>query len=212
MINSTSLKFADQPQALEESLATSDYASLETVNRLSSASNYSVKTNTPQEENLRNRNRENQEGPFGFCNPNYMGPDIKSILTDENLEEKQFVQLINTPDSAVDDSTDQTKSEDEDILELQNFNGVINKNTKVYYRQCSRNMKPPKSLELNNCREKSRASSASRVEKNVAKNTGDSESKIDPFVPLYMFIVGGKEQGQVTVFQRPLSIWRLKLY
>lgn len=29
---------------------------------------------------------------------------------------------------------------------------------------------------------------------------------------VYMFLVGGKEHGQVTVFRRPLSVWKLLLH
>jgi len=29
--------------------------------------------------------------------------------------------------------------------------------------------------------------------------------------PLYVFLVGGKEKGQVTVFARPVSLWKLQL-
>jgi hypothetical protein len=31
----------------------------------------------------------------------------------------------------------------------------------------------------------------------------DTESSI----PLYVFILGGKEHGQITVFKRPMSVW-----
>lgn len=64
---------------------------------------------------------------------------------------------------------------------------------------------------------KHRASSASRVEKNVVvedykKVEAQTGCSFQEFVPVYLFIVGGKEQGQVTVFKRPLSIWKLKLF
>lgn len=132
----------------------------------------------------------------------------------KELEKKQFEKLINTHDSVIEDTND-GKSDEEYVLGLQNYNGTLNKNTKVFYRHAARNNKPPRTLELGT-KGKCRASSASRVEKNFSKV---DKSKIEmisppcePFIPLYIFIVGGKEQGQVTVFQRPLSIWRLKLY
>lgn len=217
LVNSNSLKFpnncSDVVEVYDENVSsTSDYASIETMNRLSSASNYSVKTNTPQDENVKQRNNKNvQDGPFGFCNPNYLGPDIKSLLNGENLEKKQFQKLINTSDSLIDDVF--VKSEDEDHLELQNY-------TKVLYRNNARNAKPPKSLALTHVNVKkdvkNRASSASRVERNRSKDDkryeNETNSNVDNFVPLYIFIFGGKEHGQVTVFQRPISIWKLKLY
>jgi hypothetical protein len=63
-------------------------------------------------------------------------------------------------------------------------------------------------------RKKSRASSASRAEKH--SQDLDDEEDVSYFgtelsVPLYMFVLGGKEQGQVTVFKRPVSVWKLQL-
>lgn len=230
---SSHLAYADNPlyqhmiNSLEEHSegnvsSTSDYASIETVNRLSSASNYSVKMNTPQEENLRNREKD-KDGPFGFCNPNYMGPDIKSILTNDDKEKKAAVKMfavqekITTERGICGDSN--FKGSDEDILELQNYNGVIDINTKVLYRHSCRSNRPPKSLALqetvnNHKADKYRALSASRVERNrTEKNpNGKIQTNVDPHVPLYVYVMGGKEQGQVTVFQRPISIWKLKLF
>jgi hypothetical protein len=67
-------------------------------------------------------------------------------------------------------------------------------------------------------RKKSRASSASRAEKHMFGHSQDHDDEEDvsyfgtePSVPLYMFVLGGKEQGQVTVFKRPVSVWKLQL-
>ncbi|XP_018563642.1 uncharacterized protein LOC108905316 isoform X2 [Anoplophora glabripennis] len=220
---SSHLGYADNPlyqqmiHSLEENSAenvssTSDYASIETVNRLSSTSSYSVKTGTPQDENQKNRERD-KTGPFGFCNPNYMGVDIKAILT-ENSDRKTAVKLLA--------SDDVRNSDEEDVLELQTFNGIISKNTKVYYRHSSRVNRPPRSLAIDknpvqsrpSVDSKFRALSASRIERN--KIELKTETAVGPGlesqVPLYVYIFGGKEQGQVTVFQRPISIWKLKLF
>lgn len=97
---SSHLGYADNPlyqqmiTALQENSeenvsSTSDYASIETMNRLSSASSYSVKTGTPLDENQKNREKD-KAGPFGFCNPNYLGPDIKSILTERKVLQNFF--------------------------------------------------------------------------------------------------------------------------
>ncbi|XP_017772416.1 PREDICTED: uncharacterized protein LOC108559595 [Nicrophorus vespilloides] len=173
MINSTSGKFSNYEENVS---STSDYCSIETVNRLSSASNYSVKT--PQEEPKR------KEASFGFCNPNYQGPADKKAQED-------------------------AKNANNDQLELQNFNGVITKNTRVFFRNTNRSTRPPKQLSLAKKESKSRAVSAGRVER---KKIQQEAKTIEPFVPLYVFIIGGKEHGQVTLFQRPLSIWKLKLF
>lgn len=76
--------------------STSDYASIETMNRLSSASSFSAKA-TPQEEYYK-ANTNNSEGPFGFCNPNYLGPDIKSMMNDDTAGKKHFSKLVNNSD------------------------------------------------------------------------------------------------------------------
>ncbi|KAJ8933975.1 hypothetical protein NQ314_013666 [Rhamnusium bicolor] len=200
-----------QENSEENVSSTSDYASIETVNRLSSASSYSVKTGTPQEENQKNKERD-KTGPFGFCNPNYMGPDIKALLN-ENVDRKNVVKLL---------ANEEIKnSDEEDVLELQTFNGIISKNTKVLYRHSSRVNRPPKSLAIdkNQSRpsvDKFRALSASRVERTVrieqVKPDTVKGPRLEPPVPLYVYVIGGKEQGQVTVFQRPISIWKLKLF
>lgn len=207
---SSHLGYADNPlyqQMIQESSveyvsSTSDYASIETVNRLSSASSYSVKTGISQDENQKNKDRD-PSGPFGFCNPNYMGPEIRTVMNEE--DKKNVVKLLSKDEPA------QT-SEEEDSLELRNFGNVVSKDTKVYYRHSCRPNRPPKSLSLDQAHnltaDKYRALSASRAEK---KANNISEISLDPNVPVFVYVIGGKEQGQVTVFQRPVSVWRLKV-
>lgn len=167
--------------------STSDYASIETVNKLSSVSNASEKI---------------KEGLFGFCNPNYMGPDIKSMLNGE--ERKHAVKFLNTPDSLLEDDDNNHKG---NILEMQSYNEVVT-------RCLCKKEQPHKPLlhkSERNKNVKSRASSASRIERSRTVPEQDMGSNVEPFVPLYIYVVGGKEKGQVTVFQRPLSIWKLKI-
>ncbi|KAK5644820.1 hypothetical protein RI129_006120 [Pyrocoelia pectoralis] len=193
--------------------STSDYASIETVNRLSSASSYSTKA-TPQEEFYKPKDG---EGPFGFCNPNYLGPDINALIGEDCIRKKNFSKLLNTPDSVLEDSNGCSKNIN-DCLELQSY-GSIDKKTKVHYSNSVRNP-PPTSLVLDKSNNRTkqvkyRASSASRVEKNCNKTEPthyEDPGPVNDYVPLYVFVIGGKEQGQVTVFKRPLSIWRLKLF
>ncbi|XP_050310192.1 uncharacterized protein LOC126746125 isoform X2 [Anthonomus grandis grandis] len=205
---SSHLGYADNPlyqeliqeKSVENVSSTSDYCSIETVNRLSSASSYSVKTNTPQEEVLKSKEAI-KDGMFGFCNPNYIGPAVKSMLTNE--EKKAIKKMLLKP-----------TEEEEEVLELSSYNGILDDNTKVIYRHSSRSVRPW-NLPLSSKSNKIRAHSAGRAEKTKIKaeeRTKGHEERIDPFVPLYVYVVGGKEQGHVTVFQRPLSIWRLKLF
>lgn len=204
------------PENFDETVSsTSDYFSIDTVNRLSSASNYSIKMNNGQED--KNKTKCN-DGVFGFSNPNYLGPDIKSYLEKERNTRKEFSKTINNLTNS-EESNNPNHSETEDILELQSYDGTFNKNTKVYYKHV-RNKGPPNSLPLESHLRlkggKCRASSASRAEKNSFREDGSKVHSAIPgnetFIPFFVFILGGKEQGQVTVFRRPLSIWKLKLF
>ncbi|XP_066156596.1 uncharacterized protein [Euwallacea fornicatus] len=214
------LAYADNPlyqeavgeKSQENVSSTSDYCSIETVNRLSSASSYSMKTNTPQEEILNKNNM--KEDSFGFCNPNYMRPSMKSMLT---AEEKT---VVNKMLSNTHQASNPPKENEGETMELISFNGSLNKNTKVVYRQSCRSIRPW-NLPLNkNIKFKAsgqiRAHSAGRAERNKQQLENKRKEMevecVDAFVPFYIYIVGGKEQGQVTVFQRPISIWRLKLF
>lgn len=159
---SASVRFGN-PRTTPEELyeETSDYASIETMNRVS----YS------------------KEGPYSFSNPNYLGVDIKEILKRED-----YVKVLNSPpDSVLEDGFGRSNSRQE-ILEMKPV--------------------PPKSLPIvpniysqqlaSDKRKNYRTSSAGRAEK-------------DPVTTFCVFLLGGKEHGQVTVFKRPLSVWKLVL-
>lgn len=167
---SASVRFGNPHTTPEEpSDETSDYASIETMNKISSNFSFECK--------------QSKDGPYSFSNPNYMGHDIQMILT-----RKDYVKVLNSPpDSVLEDAFGRSNSRQE-IVELKPV--------------------PPKSLplvtdEYNNHmavekRKKSRASSASRADR-------------EPVTSFCVFVVGGKEHGQVTVFKRPLSVWKLLL-
>lgn len=165
---SASVRFGNPIATPEENCdQTSDYASIETMNKISSCNE---------------KNKKDKEGPYSFSNPNYMGPDIKDILND-----KEYVKVLNSPpDSLLEDGLGRSSSTME-MIELKPI--------------------PPRSLALTSntynsqmgaCKDKKgRAMSATRAEKDVSS--------------FCVFIIGGKEKGQVTVFKRPLSIWKLTL-
>ncbi|KAK9890770.1 hypothetical protein WA026_012115 [Henosepilachna vigintioctopunctata] len=213
MVNSNSSKFPNSTtQYNEENVSsTSDYASIETMNRLSSASNYSVKTSTtPQEENLKNREKD-KSGPFGFCNPNYMRSDIKGGVMngDQDNNKKNAARILN-------DLGEDHRNSLED-LEMQNCNEKFCRNTSVFYRHSARSARPPKSLSIdsgtrvkdnNKCCRALSAGGGERRKRIEKVENNLMESKF----PFFVFLIGGKEHGQVTVFQRPISIWKLKLH
>uniref|UniRef100_A0A146LGW2 Leucine-zipper-like transcriptional regulator 1 n=1 Tax=Lygus hesperus TaxID=30085 RepID=A0A146LGW2_LYGHE len=166
---SASVRFGNPIAATPEENCdqTSDYASIETMNKITSCNE---------------KNKKDKEGPYSFSNPNYMGPDIKDILND-----KEYVKVLNSPpDSLLEDGMGRSSSTME-MIEMKPI--------------------PPKSLPLKSTAynsqmgafkdKKGRAMSATRAEKDATA--------------FCVFIVGGKERGQVTVFKRPLSIWKLQL-
>ncbi|PSN48213.1 hypothetical protein C0J52_03587 [Blattella germanica] len=263
----------------DETVSTSDYASIETVNRIASASNYSM-YNKPasidphflsyqQSEDYSKYGGKsngkaktpNKDGPFGFCNPNYLGPDIHTILASAGQRKswhvttptssdndngipnnkqhfQTYAKLLNSPpDSVLEDATGRSISRQfyqEELLELQSLDSSFSQPPSLATTPCiptpDRNScterVPPQFLALGlpygsnpmgvEKRKKSRASSASRAEKQMFAHEHEDEEDVsyfgtEPSVPLYMFVLGGKEQGQVTVFKRPVSVWKLQL-
>ncbi|XP_046490732.1 uncharacterized protein [Neodiprion pinetum] len=127
-----------------------------------------------------------REGQFGFCNPNYLGLEM-------NVDAKYAKMLNSPPDSVLEDGPGRSASQTfEELLELQEM----------------RPRAPPKSLPLGS--PSRRALSASRAERQRAKMAATETNTPGP-APLYVFLVGGKEKGQVTVFARPVSLWKLQL-
>lgn len=127
-----------------------------------------------------------REGQFGFCNPNYLGLETNN--------DAKYAKVLNSPpDSVLEDAPGRSASQTfAELLELQ----VI------------RPRAPPQSLQLSS--PSRRAVSASRAERQKAKMVADDVHTPGP-APLYVFLVGGKEKGQVTVFARPVSLWKLQL-
>lgn len=160
---SASVRFGNPHTTPEEpSGETSDYASIETMNRVTYT----------------------KEGPYSFSNPNYMGPDIKDLLKRED-----YVKVLNSPpDSVLEDAFGRSNSR-QDMLEMK---PVPPKSLSIVPNQYTQQLIAEK-------RKKAyRASSASRADR-------------DPITTFCVFLLGGKEHGQVTVFKRPLSVWKLVL-
>ncbi|XP_075237616.1 uncharacterized protein LOC142333905 [Lycorma delicatula] len=186
---SASVRFGNPYVTPEEpSDETSDYASIETMNRLSS--NYSFDNSKLIIKSLTN----NKDLPLSFSNPNYMGPDIQTILS-----RKDYVKVLNSPpDSLLEDALGRSNSR-QDMVEMKPM--------------------PPRSLSLNNSNNDNYYKTSNcyndnmAVEKRKLKNRASSASRADrePITSLCIFLIGGKEHGQVTVFKRPLSVWKLIL-
>lgn len=151
-----------------------------------------------------------REGQFGFCNPNYLGLDEtknhhyhhhhnQQQQQQQQPQDGKYAKLLNSPpDSVLEDEPGRSASQTfAELLELQEIKRVPRA--------------PPKSLPLGS--PSRRAVSASRAERQRAKVAAIEESETPSYgpAPLYVFLVGGKEKGQVTVFARPVSLWKLQL-
>ncbi|XP_031832399.2 uncharacterized protein LOC116426902 isoform X1 [Nomia melanderi] len=144
-----------------------------------------------------------REGQFGFCNPNYLGLDESrgQHQQQQQSQDGKYAKLLNSPpDSVLEDEAGRSSSQTfAELLELQELKRVPRA--------------PPKSLPLGS--PSRRAVSASRAERQRAKvaaaDINDTETPSYGPAPLYVFLVGGKEKGQVTVFARPVSLWKLQL-
>lgn len=250
---STSVRFQNYPDLEEASdeNSTSDYASIEAVNKISSNSTYSMSTRhsfTPQDENdlgmqVFKSNMKHSDTAFGFCNPNYMGPDIQTILSNNAKQtlyqdssvntNTQIAKILNTPDSGITDSRSDSRQLFlmEDMVEMTEFSNSstsTKKESKTISHASGESRLPPRSLTIESpCSPyqskdlayKPRAKSSSRAERQRNKSAPVDEEAHDMscftsdiVIPLYVYVIGGKEQGQVAVFKRPLSVWKYKLF
>lgn len=166
---SASVRFGNPITTPEE---TSDYASLETVSN--------------QNEKLKSQRTDSVKS---FSNPNYMGPDVQSILS----KKKEFNKALNSPaDSLLEDRSRRPTSRP-DYLEMKPM--------------------PPRSLSLApSSTYSSKYDAVKHRRNNRCASAGRYQEKYEKQpVKVCVFLIGGKEQGQVTVFRRPLSVWKLIL-
>lgn len=166
---SASVRFGNPITTPEE---TSDYASLETV------SNQNDKLKSQRTDFVKS-----------FSNPNYMGPDVQSILS----KKKEFNKVLNSAADSLLENRLRRPTCRPDYLEMKPM--------------------PPRSLSL---APSSTYSSKHEAVKNRRNNrcasAGRYQEKYEKQpIKVCVFLIGGKEQGQVTVFRRPLSIWKLIL-
>lgn len=251
---STSVRFQNYPdleEASDENISTSDYASIEAVNKISSISTYSMSNKcyspngdiemSDMTQSVKS-NMKHSDTAFGFCNPNYMGPDIHTILgnnTKQSLYQdasitgtnSQIAKMLNTPDSGITDSRSDSHQLFlmDDMVEMLEMSKTstftINEHIKTTI--ISENRLPPRSLTIESpCSPyqskdvdaKPRAKSSSRAERQRSKELAVEEEAHDTtcftsnvVIPLYVYVIGGKEQGQVAVFKKPLSVWKYQL-
>lgn len=241
--SASAVRFRKHLEEITDEL-TSDYCSIETMNRVSSSSNYSQSPGELQSELINDYpeakfgrstnssikkygNRET--GGYGFSNPNYLGPDVQTILKPKEIQ--NYAKLLNSPpDSVLEDASGRSMSRN--FQEQVEMKTMTNKTKQVEFKISKQVRSPPRYLPLKGNpynsttaplsvekRKKSRASSASRAERPgnftsyIHERLDEEFSNVNlgPPVPFYVYVIGGKEHGQITVFKRPISIWKLQL-
>ncbi|KAK6618482.1 hypothetical protein RUM43_013675 [Polyplax serrata] len=241
------VRFKKQPEIADE--ATSDYCSIETVNKVSSSSNYSQSSNEMHREllndypelkfsrstssssrksNVKTGGNVKNTG-YGFSNPHYMGPDVQTILKSNDAQKCAKV-LNSPPDSVLEETGKVTKSNaGKENVEMTNMS--TKKTNSNEYKVPKQVRSPPRYLPLRgnpyntttvpievDKKKKYRANSTGRPDKQEIFNRylqqqyeEYSTVNMEPSVPLSIFLIGGKEHGQITVFKRPISLWKLRL-
>lgn len=224
---------------------TSDYCSIETVNKVSSSSNYSQSPGETNKElindypelkfgkstDLSIKKSSTKNIGFGFSNPHYMGPDVQTIL--KTKDSQSYGKILNSPPDSLLEDTKKSISKNgcsNENVEMKTM--TPNKSKQIEFKLLKQVRSPPRYLPLNgnpyntttvpisvDKKRKFRASSASRAERQEAYhsymqhsiNEEFSSINLESMTPLCVFLIGGKEHGQITVFKRPISLWKLRL-
>lgn len=124
-----------------------------------------------------------KEAVISFTNPNYLTSVQQMVCMEEKIGRGDYVKLNSPADSLLEDSG---------CVEMTEFR-----------------RKPPRSLALSGdnfdsvCekRKKYRACSAGRYDRHDRQAV----------TSVCIFLVGGKEQCQITTFKKPISVWKLSL-
>ena len=176
------------------------------------------------------------ESTMSFANPHYLGPDVQAILDRKKTarnnvllrdeSHQSFANALNSPtDSLFSDYQDFHARLNQDFVEMNSFAGQNMKAPTQRPKSMAfpspdteksfvngvpmREVKPegqgqkkvrPVSAEI--CRD----NRVSPMMMGEVQNGGDANQLM-----LLMYIIGGREIGQVTVFKRPISVWRLDL-
>ena len=177
---------------------------------------------------------------MGFSNPNYYGPEKKTNSSPETKKcakcshnQKTAAKILNTPDSVLEDSI-KANGSSRFVDETIEMKKLSNMEPKMKKSQTCKRISPPKSLELNGMNDRNvgynrkiRSHSTSRLETNQSKLTAHFEEDIfqnyfemdndyEDFLPSsylhYIIVIGGKEKNQMTVYEKPISMWKLKLF
>ncbi|KAL0268994.1 UNVERIFIED_CONTAM: hypothetical protein PYX00_010748 [Menopon gallinae] len=235
------VRFKKQLEEITDEL-TSDYCSIETVNRISSSSNYSQSPNELRTELINDypeakfgkstsssiKKYGNRDLGYGFSNPNYLGSEKTG---NKPKDARSFAKILSSPpDSVLEDAAGRSMSRNFNVENVEMRNMTGNRLKQVEFKISKQMRSPPRYLPLRGSpynttvapidkRKRSRASSASRAERhlNFANRVHESldeefaNANVGPGVPLYVFLIGGKENGQLTVFKKPISVWKLQL-
>lgn len=232
------VRFKKHPEIADE--LTSDYCSIETVNKVSLSSNYSqspgdtnrdlmndypeIKFGKSVANSLAKKSIAGRGVGLGFSNPHYLGPDVQTILKSKEIEKCAKV-LNSPPDSVLEDADKSHSKSHKENVEMKNMTANKSKAGK-------QTRSPPRYLPLrgnpyntttvpigSEKKKKCRANSTGRSDKHElfarylqhSLHEEFANVNMEPVVPLSVFLIGGKEYGQITVFKRPISLWKLRL-
>ncbi|XP_037778566.1 uncharacterized protein LOC119575159 [Penaeus monodon] len=170
--------------------------------------------------------------PGGLLSQDYW---TTGALDLESIRHKEFAEMLRTPpDSGIGlgvemerrTPLDFTLATLEDFVTIDNHSARFSRNTKVHPAGTEGSPASSKPSKVKFCTEQT-SSAGSRNSRNSNQDQGEGGSRepppprINPFMkpePLYepttpsaMYIMGGKETDQMTVFKRPISIWKLDL-
>ena len=143
------------------------------------------------------------DSTLSFSNPHYLGPDVKTLLemTDEANHAK-FAQALMSP-----------TTEERTVREVEMVEKVTPRSAFISHQP----PRPPVEMREGGGR-RNRSVSAGRLDirdnRVTPEKTEESETSERSDLAelmLLMYVIGGREVGQVTVFRRPISMWKLDL-
>lgn len=128
----------------------------------------------------------NKDTVVSFSNPNYLSATQQQmVFVEEKINRGDYVKLNSPADSLLEESASVTRS----------------------YEMTELRPKPPKSLPLTN--DNAEMNGCEKRKKYRACSAGRYDHK--PHTSVCVFLIGGKDQGTVTSFRKPISVWKLSL-
>ncbi|VVC39936.1 Hypothetical protein CINCED_3A021311 [Cinara cedri] len=137
----------------------------------------------------------NADGPISFSNPNYMVADIQNAIS-----KGDYVKLNSPPDSLLEDDNGSS-------FEMREMNRPAPPKTLALNSSTAFNSS---SSDVRSSTKMTRAASAGRAAAVSRPTTAVVEKRIKEYT---VYLLGGTERdGSVTVFKKPMTVWKLSMY